>query len=78
MNNINGLTYVINDPLNYTVKFPNNLLGSSTHDITSIISIVWKVSPKHPDPNDDYDVASPFVSLFLVEDNQEVSLINPL
>ena len=73
MNNINGLTYVINGPLNYTVKFPNHLFDSTTHNITSIISIVWKVSPKHPDPNDDYDVASPFVSLFLVDNHQKVS-----
>ena len=74
MNSINGLTYTIDDSLNYNVKFPNNLLESTVDDIAFIVSIVWKVNPKLPDFQDDYFIAPPFISIFLVGNNQQVSL----
>lgn len=77
LNAINGVSYTINNELNYTVSFPSDLLDSTIYESVSICSIIWKVSPIQLNIHEKYGAVSSYISLFLEDNFNEVIEINP-
>ena len=76
INAINGVSYTVNNDLNYTVSFPNDLLDSESYESVFICSIIWKVNPIQLNIHEKYGTASSYISLFLVDTFNGVIEIN--